>query len=93
MDCRTLSGCVSLHYAAISGDLPTLAALLQHEPDLAHKSRFPAWDRAMKGWKVGTTPLHVAAARGHAEWAKQLLKHFVSGAGSAAVHALCFEPS
>ncbi|GIL53751.1 hypothetical protein Vafri_9349 [Volvox africanus] len=76
VDARNHAGCTPLHYAVWGRQSGSVQVLLQHGADVMPRNSLPAQELTPPVMVVGSTPLHLAAARGHVEICRILLKTF-----------------
>ncbi|GLI68253.1 hypothetical protein VaNZ11_012606, partial [Volvox africanus] len=76
VDVRNHAGCTPLHYAVWGRQSGSVQVLLQHGADVMPRNSLPAQELTPPVMVVGSTPLHLAAARGHVEICRILLKTF-----------------
>ncbi|KXZ44797.1 hypothetical protein GPECTOR_62g912 [Gonium pectorale] len=67
VDARNHAGCTPLHYAVWGRQSGSVQVLLQHGADVLPRNSRPAQELTPAVLVTGSTPLHLAAARGHAE--------------------------
>ncbi|GIL79443.1 hypothetical protein Vretimale_18316 [Volvox reticuliferus] len=76
VDVRNHAGCTPLHYAVWGRQSGSVQVLLQHGADVMPRNSLPAQELTPPVMVVGSTPLHLAAARGHVEICRIILKTF-----------------
>ncbi|GLC53744.1 hypothetical protein PLESTB_000782600 [Pleodorina starrii] len=76
VDARNHAGCTPLHYAVWGRQSGSVQVLLQHGADVLPRNSRPAQELTPPVMVVGSTPLHLAAARGHVEICRIILKTF-----------------
>ncbi|GFR52870.1 hypothetical protein Agub_g15498 [Astrephomene gubernaculifera] len=76
VDARNHAGCTPLHYAVWGRQSGSVQVLLQHGADVLPRNSRPAQELTPAVNVVGSTPLHLAAARGHVEICRIILKTF-----------------